>query len=186
MAADGIPETVSAVLEPRIPGAVLTVGHFERKTEMPGKGNPSQTDLLAICQAPDGQFVMAVEGKVTETFGPLVKKWDDASPNRRLRIDGIRSTLGDPIGNVGGLRYQLLHRTAAAVIEADRFGVGRAVMLVHSFDPNHAGFQDFARFADWIGAPCSEPGTVSDWIDCSGIALALGWCTDQPFGGRAR
>jgi hypothetical protein len=45
------------------------------------------------------------------------------------------------------VRYQLLHRTASAVIEAERFGARHAVMLVHSFTEENLWFDDFAEFA---------------------------------------
>jgi hypothetical protein len=45
------------------------------------------------------------------------------------------ATLGLNTSDVGGLRYQLLHRTASAVYEAQRYRSRRAIMLVHSFSP---------------------------------------------------
>ena len=41
------------------------------------------------------------------------------------------------------IRYQLLHRTASAIIEARRFKTDEAAMIVHSFSPSKMWFDDF-------------------------------------------
>jgi hypothetical protein len=182
MDAGGIPRTVKDVLAIRseLAGAELLEGHFERSTEIPGRGRKSQTDLLAICETAVGKIVIGVEGKVDETLGPLVRDWDDGSPNKQTRLAGLLAMLGIASTDANDLRYQLLHRTAAAMIEARAFGVDRAVMLVHSFDPRHAWFDDFARFAERLGTPCPKPGRLSDWVRLHGLDLSIGWCADQP------
>ncbi len=178
----GIPETVQGVLHSSDPSrsTVLLEGHFERETEIPGRGKPSQTDLLALCEDQNGRFILAVEGKVDETLGPLVSEWDNGTPNRRTRLRGLVDILGGDPEQISDLRYQLLHRTAAALIEARNFGVGRAVMLVHSFDTNHAWFGDFQSFSKWLGVPCSAPGNLSGPNSTEGFDLCVGWCSDTP------
>lgn len=121
-------------------GARLLEGHFERSTPMPGRGRASQTDLLAVCTSDQGHFVLAVEAKVDETLGPIVREWDNGTPNRRERLGGLLQLLEIEEESAGLLRYQLLHRTTAALIEAEAFGTARAVMLVQSFSPTHAWF----------------------------------------------
>jgi len=183
MDADGIPPSARGVLEtrPEFSMPELLEGYFERKTEIPGRGGPSQTDLLALCEANGVRFVLAVEGKVDETLGPLVSVWDNGTPNRQARLAGLVGLIGGNPATVADLRYQLFHRSASALIEAKTFGVKRATMLVHSFDPGHAWFEDFARFSRWVGAPCEEPNTISEPILCSGIEFYLGWCADMPL-----
>ncbi|MFX0196764.1 MAG: DUF6946 family protein [Candidatus Hodarchaeota archaeon] len=56
------------------------------------------------------------------------------------------------------IRYQLLHRTASALLEGKRFGAKYAVMLVHSFSPTHEWFDDYARFLSLFGTS----GVVND------------------------
>ena len=82
---------------------------------------------------------------MTSPLAQIVADWGpDATPGRRARLDYLCDRLGlDPI-RVGHLRYQLLHRTVAAMIEADRFGAAYAMMLVHSFDPARARFADYS------------------------------------------
>ena len=182
MGADDIPRVVADILatRPELVGLRLLEGHFERSTEIPGRGRASQTDLLAICNVPAGRVVIGVEGKVDETLGPLVRDWDTGAPNKQVRLAGLLDMLGIARSDADDLRYQLLHRTAAALIEARAFGVDRAVMLVHSFDPRHAWFDDFSRFAERLGTPCPEPGKLSDWKNAAGINLSVGWCADRP------
>ena len=86
---------------------------------MPGRGKASQTDLLAICAAEHGRFVLAVEGKVDETLGPLVSEWDNGTANRRERLQGLLELLDLEHDQARTLRYQLLHRTAAAGLRLD-------------------------------------------------------------------
>ncbi|MBK0401212.1 hypothetical protein H0I76_18590 [Limibaculum sp. M0105] len=182
MDADKIPPAVMCVISerPEFAAARLVEGHFERTTPIPGRGKASQTDLLALCEARGERFVLGIEGKVDETLGPLVSEWDDASPNRRARLSGLIELLEANPAGTARLRYQLLHRTAAALIEAKHFGTRHAIMLVHSFDPAHAWFDDFSNFAAWLGAPCPSPGRLSAPLNRSGVYLYLGWCADKP------
>lgn len=144
MNSNGIPSNVADVqaTHPELAGARLIEGHFERSTRIPGRGKASQTDLLAVCEVPIGKVVVGVEGKVDETLGPFVHEWDNGTPNRQARLAGLLDMLGIERADADGLRYQLLHRTAAAAIEAHAFGANHAVMLVHSFDPGHAESHD--------------------------------------------
>jgi hypothetical protein len=48
-------------------GAQLLEGIFERETPVPGKGRPSQTDLLAFVRLADCNAIIGVEGKVPST-----------------------------------------------------------------------------------------------------------------------
>ena len=72
------------------------------------------------------------------------------------------------------VRYQLLHRTAAAVIEARRFGVEYALMLVHSFSQSDEWLADYAAFVELFGAK-GECGTVVQLRELSGVTLHAGW-----------
>ena len=106
--------------------------------------------------------MLGIEGKVDEPFGPFVSEWlTNASANKQARLSVLRETLGLADRGVSILRYQLLHRTAAAIYEAQRYKVRRAVMLMHSFSDSHSWFDDFQRFADAIGAPVSHPNELS-------------------------
>ena len=49
------------------------------------------------------------------------------------------------------IRYQLRHRAASAVLEAERFNASHALMLVHSFSQTHEWFEDYRAFAALFG-----------------------------------
>ncbi len=191
MNAGGIPPSVRAVLAkaPEWANATLLEGIFERETEIPGKGRPSQTDLLALVTLNDTNAILGVEGKVDEPFGPLVGEWlvDSASANKTVRLAGLCATLGVRPDAVNDLRYQLFHRCCAVIYEAKRFRYPRAMMLVHSFAPvgrdatMPAGFADFAAFASALGMPIAAPGDVTMAKMCEGIEFRLAWVSDSPL-----
>ena len=191
--ARGFPPSVRAVLDQASEwrGAELLEGFFERETQLPARGKPSQTDLLAIVQLKDGNAILGVEGKVDEPFGTRVREWllGAKDENRKNRITGLCSTLDIASESAGDLYYQLLHRTCAAVYEAKRFGYMRAIMLVHSFagKPAHpakpACFDDFSAFAQAVGMPVADPGTISEFRICDGVELRLAWASEKRFSG---
>ena len=120
----------------------MMLGIPEHPTELPGCGYPSYTDLFVLAKCSDGLIIMAVEGKVRETFGEIVEQWlhkDEYEANRLKRLRGLCDILELEVDDVMDLRYQLLHRTAAALIEAERFSASIAIMLVHSFSPEQEG-----------------------------------------------
>ena len=177
----GIPEPVAAVLHQaeEFRRVELIEGFFEKETDLRTAGRPSQTDLLALVGDDSGFAVLGVKGKVDEPFRPLVADWlEDASTNKKARLSVLRETLGLADGDVSHLRYQLLHRTAATIYEAQRYRIRRAVMVVHSFSKSHSWFDDFQEFADAIGAPVSQPNELSASVAAEGVALRLAWVAD--------
>jgi hypothetical protein len=56
------------------------------------------------------------------------------------------------------LRYQLFHRTAAAIFEAERYRARHAMMMVHSFSTSDASLNDFLRFAETMKMPIAGKG----------------------------
>lgn len=118
---------------------------------------------------------IAVEGKAEEPFGDsTVAEWRaGAGPGRRQRLDHLLDVLALPDDErLPSIRYQLLHRTASAIIEARRFGARHAVMLVHSFSAHGAWYDDFAAFAALYGADVSKGtivrATLATWSCTSG------------------
>jgi hypothetical protein len=93
----------------------------------------------------------------------------------------------------GRLRYQLLHRAAAGLIEAARFGATDAVLLVHAFKEHAAGsgeqqpdpnFGEFSAFAEALGAQARAGAIVS--ADVPGdVRFHLGWVDASPLPARA-
>lgn len=180
-AAEGAPPEVEAVLGRALGPVRLLLAIPEHKTPLPGGSRDSQTDVFALFRTDAGLVAAAVEAKVEEPFGPLVSEWlAEASPGKTERLAHVCGRLGlDPSG-VGDLHYQLLHRTAAAVIEAERFHASTAAMVVHSFSPHRTGFDAFARFAARLGAPAAEPDRPAVVPAPGGAPLVLGWACGDP------
>ena len=180
---DDIPASVRSVLDtcPDYAGAALVEGLFERGVDLRTPGHRSQTDLLAFVKSVHGYAVIAVEGKVDESFGDVVSTWNDRSHGKECRLKVLCTTLGLRVADIGGIRYQLLHRTASAIYEAQRYRTVRAVMLVHSFSVTDASFCDFQAFAKSMGIPVDAVNQVSEERKCEGIRLRLAWVKDQPI-----
>ena len=181
--ANGIPEPVAKVLRQaeEFRGMELIEGIFEKKTKLrPPVRGPSHTDLLALIGDGNGCVVLGVEGKVNEGFGKVVSKWlNGASEGKKQRLSGLRETLQLEDSDAQNLRYQLLHRTAATIYEAQSYKVCKAVMLVHSFSEKHKGFDDFRKFAEAIKAPVSCRNKLSEEVTLEGVALRLAWVADR-------
>lgn len=167
---DGFPADVRQLFEsasvPGINDAEMLLGIPEHTTALPGGGFPSYTDLFVLAKCRDGLISMAVEGKVSEPFGEIVDKWlhrDENDANRRARLEGLCGILELEVDDVLGLRYQLLHRTAAALIEAERFSASTAVTLVHSFSPKREWFDELRRSAR-LWASLSNLGSLWTWV----------------------
>lgn len=187
----GLPPKVADVLDMHAStrGATLIFGAPEHRVDLPGGSRPSQTDLWAVVKVDDGWASIAVEGKATEAFGPTVEEWlKDASDGKATRLRAIRETLGLTSDPAGTLRYQLFHRSASAVMEAERIGASTAVVLVQHFhkpagspaeesDAEQKNWQDFESFVQLFdvaairGGVCQakgpeDPSLLFAWVDC--------------------
>lgn len=148
----------------------------EWEVELPGGETSSQTDVLAITQNANGLVVLGIEAKVNEPFGPtLQEKKATATVNQLGRIAFLETELGRLSPFPDHIRYQLLHRTASALLTARHFHASVAVMLVHSFSQDSKWRGDFEAF-------CGELNSKSiseDLWEISGIngpRLIIGWC----------
>jgi hypothetical protein len=100
----------------------------------------------------------------------------DSSPGKAERFSYLLSLLGLSAVPVGA-RYQLLHRTASAIIEAQRFNAAHAVMLVHS---STEWSQDYAAFVALMGGSAKENRMVSVGFR-SGVSLCLAWVRGDAY-----
>jgi hypothetical protein len=181
--AGSLPPAIAGLLatDAALAGARLVRATFEKQTRLDDFGRPSQTDVLAEVVTPSGPATLAVEAKVDETFGPTVAEWSiDASAGKRARLAGLVARLGLSLDTVANLRYQLLHRSVAALIEAEANGIADAVLVVQSFSTPEirAGFADFQTFTKAMGAPVEEPGRLSPAVERDGVKLRFGWAQD--------
>lgn len=174
----GLPAEIAALLGS---DAELILAIPEHKVALPGKGRESQCDVFALVKSSGQTIAVAVEAKVNEPFGPTVGDWlKDASAGKVERLTAICTLLGCAYPPPPDLRYQLFHRTAAAVIEATRFKTDRAAMVVQSFSADRKWFEDFAAFCRYLGHEPKD-GTPTHHQLPSRVTLTLAWVTSPPI-----
>lgn len=173
--AGDVPPAVAPLLRSVFGDYDLVEAFFEKETRLATPGRPSQTDLLAVIRTGDEYVIVGVEGKAREPFGDLVSQWDDGSAGKKARLADLCDRLGLTRDAIDKLRYQLLHRTVAVLIEAERYGARQTVMLVHSFGPADESFGDYRDFAAALGLAGVEVNCLTSPKVLSGITLRLGW-----------
>jgi hypothetical protein len=147
--ANGLPNEIASMLRPHGVDVDLLLALPEYKVPLPGSSRgESQNDIFALARAGDRTFAIMVEGKVREPFGETLRDWlQNASDGKRQRLAFISDLLGLTLPLPDHIYYQLLHRTASAVIEARRFKTDAAAMIVHSFSQERTWFEAFVQFA---------------------------------------
>jgi hypothetical protein len=178
---DTPPSEVLDLMEQAFGPAKFLFGVPEHKTPLPGGSRESQSDVFALMRHQDGLATYTIEGKVDEPFGPTVEEWSaNASAGKIERLAYLTSALGIS-ACPPDIRYQLLHRTVSALIEADRFDAKMAGMIVHSFSPELKWFDEFSRFAELLGCK-TKVGEAAVLKTPSGMPLMVGWASgDQRF-----
>jgi len=182
--AQGFPKSVHSVFKSSeyelFHSVEFLLGIPEHKVPLPGGKTESQNDIYVLAKSNDEMISIAVEGKVSEPFGDLVSKWGkEMTSGKEKRLNYLLDKLGLSGLDVSHIRYQLLHRTASALIEADRFCANHALMLVHSFSQEHKWFDDYAAFVRLFGQE-TEPNSLVYVGNKNNIALFLGWVTGEP------
>lgn len=176
----GLPFEISAVLNTHadLRGPVLLVGIVEHRVPLDSVRTPSQNDLWCMLLTDGGQVSVAVEAKAGEEFDKRLRDWLGTSEGKRKRLAflcDVLSIAGEPDP---GLRYQLFHRAASAVLEAKRWRVGKALMLVQSFKESATSWQDYVDFAALLGLTVSRH-SVSGPARANGADLYLGWAESE-------
>jgi len=182
-AADALPPEVARLLEssrePLLRRQRLLVALPEWQVPLPGGITTSNTDVLAICRNDLGLCILGVEAKVLEDFGPpLAEKRAEASSGQVERLAFLHSLLGVERFD-DSIRYQLLHRTASALLTAREFHAAAAVMFVHAFDTPAAQRLDFDAFRAALNAHEVAP-LVYKVPSFESPALYLAWCDGDP------
>lgn len=173
MSADGLPPEISALFESD-PELIFAVP--EHKVPLPGGRRDSQCDVFALLRAQDQTVALAVEAKVNEPFDRTLGDWlADGSEGKKQRLQAICDYLECP-EPPADLRYQLFHRSAAAIIESKRLKTDAAAMVVQSFSQEHRWFDDFAAFCAFLGTE-SERGVLHKRLLSDGRSLMLAWVT---------
>ncbi len=153
---------------------------------------PSWTDLMVYAHNEDGEpIVIGVEGKTDEPFAERVQFWVRDSSDlerqpketRLRRLKFLSRILRVTLEPNCRLRYQLLHRTAALLLEAEKVGAKAALVLIHSFDDAKPdNWNDYVSFLNQLGIQNPEKmkiaGPVSLGHDFD-INMFFGWVHDE-------
>ena len=156
--AEGFPEEITALLasakDDNLRDAELLLAIPEHKVYFPPtRGHPSQNDVFALAKASNGQLIsIAVEAKVSEPFDRTVDDWfGKPTPGKEERLEFLKRKFGIDGKQIGHIRYQLMHRLASALLEAERFNAKYAVLVIHSFSQSDEWFEDYADFVSLYG-----------------------------------
>lgn len=187
LGAGTIPSDVREVLdrEPALANLEPLLVVAEHQVPLPGGEAASQCDAWVLARRPTGSLVsIGVEAKVDEPFGETIEEWrrgESVGKQRRLRalLETLEvSTLPE------SLRYQLVHRTAAPILEANRFGADTALLLVQSFDEGDAGFLAYQEFVSTLGGKAAI-GSATSLGTRSGVGLWAAWIRSPSPAGYA-
>lgn len=188
--AEGFPPEVAALFStsglPAFQRVEMLLAFPEHRVPLPPtRGHTSQNDLFVLAKAADGALVsITVEGKVSESFAQTVGGWLKLpTPGKAERLAFLQRKLRLENEIPSHIRYQLLHRLASAILEAERFNARYALMLVHSFSPVDAWFADFAAFLALFGA-AAEPGRLAHLFAGGDISVYAGWVQGSLYNRR--
>ena len=182
-AADGLPSEIANVIGGS-PELLLAIP--KHKFALPGgKGNSdSKCNVFALVKvrttggSTDETMALVVEAKKKETFGITIGNWlSGGGDGKKERLRYICEFLDLGSFPPDRLRYQLFHRTAAAILSAREFKTDSAAMIVQSFSPENRGFQDFKEFAEFLDMKFQSGGKRAKINLKSGLPLTLGWAS---------
>jgi len=142
----------------------------------PVGGRPSQSDIFVLAKG-DGKLVsIAVEGKALEGFGETIDEWStDKSSGKETRLNYLLNLLSLNNSAIGKCKYQLLHRTASAIIEAQKFNAQAALMLVHAFSDDPKAFSDYQQFLNLFDIINSLEDSLVFAKKINGLDLYFAW-----------
>lgn len=142
---------------------------------LPMGARPTQADVWVLASHSAGLASIAVEGKKEESFGPTLDEWlIDASRGKQERLAFLTNLLGLSLPLSGLIRYQFLHRSASAILEAQRFRANIAVLLIQSFSSTDAGLSDYNSFVGLFGQTV-VPNELVSLGQAGGIPFYTAW-----------
>ena len=175
--AGGVPAEVLQVLSqtPSLRNLEAIFAIPEHKVPLPGGQRASQNDVWVLAENEHGLISIAVEGKVSEPFGETIGEWfKNPSSGKKKRLQYLCEQLGLEFPPPLETRYQLLHRTVSAIIEAKRFRTTEAVMVVHTFSKTNEWLEDYQYFLSLFGLVAGVNESVSIKMP-DNINLTLAW-----------
>jgi len=177
--ADGFPEYVKSVFRNSeielFQNAELLLAFPEYKVPLPGGRRASQNDIFILAKGNSQLISIMIEGKVSEPFDKTIAEWKSVKgKGKQTRLNFLCDTLQLDKEQIDRIRYQLLHRTASAIIEAKRFNAQNALMLVHSFSQSDEWFEDYSQFLALFGLNV-KPDSLVFAKNINGIDLYFSW-----------
>ena len=156
----------------------------EHKVGLPDGKRPSQNDLFVLARAKDGHLAsIMIEGKVAEPFSDTLEVWlKDSSEGKKNRLKMLCEILGLQNQPPLNIRYQVFHRTASAILEARRFNARYALMIVHSFSPEHKWFSDYQDFLGLFGV-VSKINDLVELPKLDELQVFTGWVAGKQSAG---
>jgi hypothetical protein len=156
----------------------------EHKVYFPDGKRPSQNDLFVLARAKDGHLAsIMIEGKVSEPFGNTLDVWlKNSSKGKKDRLKMLCEILDLPNQPPLNIRYQLFHRMASAIWEARRFNAKYALMIVHSFSPEHKWFSDYQDFLGLFDV-ASKINELVELPESKGNQIFSGWVVGKQKAG---
>lgn len=183
--ANGFPECVKKTFNnsgiPIFEKAELLFAFPEFRVPIPGGERSSQNDIYVIANGEGNLISIMVEGKVEESFDKTISEWNkEASINsgKPERLRYLLDKLNLENNQVQKIRYQLLHRTVSAIIEAEKLGTKYALMLIHSFSKSDNHYTDFEQFVKLFGLTSVKNSIVGPY-QTNGVNVYFGWVCDR-------
>jgi hypothetical protein len=102
-----------------------------------------------------------------------------SSEGKKKRLEFLGDTLGKDFTDTSDIRYQLIHRTASAVILANTYFAKNALMLVHSFSRENRWFEDYQQFVELFGAKAELNQICRAYNSIRGVNLYFGWVKES-------
>lgn len=176
--ASGLPKELEMLLTAAFDDPILLLAVAEHKVGLVGGNAASQSDVWAVINTSRGLLSLTVEAKALESFGnETLERWlagtsEQSIKNRKGRWEHVRANL-PPAESYLGVRYQMLHRCAAAVIEAKRLGAAHAAFVVQAFNTPETSFREFEMFCSVLGIPAARGSLAT--TTANGISLTIGW-----------
>jgi len=167
-------DTLVANLQP-----IFAIPEF--KVALPGGKTDSQNDIFVLARSMAGPVCIMVEGKVKESFGPMLKDWqENASMGKKKRLQFLLDSLGLDSLPTDEVRYQLFHRAVSAILMAQQFRAVAAVLLIHSFSQEFACWPDYKKFVSLFGVE-AVVGSLQRLSSSSSMPLFGAWVVGNPM-----
>jgi hypothetical protein len=179
---EGFPKTIKNIFQESgvklFNEAKILFAFPEYKVPLAGGTQESQNDIFIIAKGANELISITVEGKVSEGFDQTIKNWiKDISENsgKPKRLEFLKNILG--LGNnldIKDIRYQLLHRTASALIKAKELNASNALLLIHSFSQTDKHLNDYLSFLNLFNLK-GAVNNISGPVNINGINLYFTW-----------